>query len=339
MFPHARRRWQAAGPLRVRFIAGAMSFPKTRIAAGEIVDRLIPFAVRIFGNPMKPPPLDYAVPDTLDEALAILAEHQWDAQPIAGGQSLLPLLALRVARPGLVVDLQRIEELKGITVEGGALRIGAMTRQVEVLNNPLVKEHLPALADAMALVGHYQTRNRGTLGGSISLGEPAAENPAFALALDAELELQSANGTRIVPASEFYTGPYMTARADDELLVSITYRPPAGARIAVDEIMQRRGDFALSGVAICLGVESDTITLARIGWFGMGSTPMRATAAEAALTGSSIASLDPAEIATLAIGDSDPLDDSHGSAEYRRTVGHALFQRVLEKALNCRILA
>lgn len=284
---------------------------------------------------MKPPPLDYLSPETLPEALEALAEHQWDAQPIAGGQSLLPLLSLRVSRPAVVVDLQKIDELKGIALaEGGGLRIGAMTRQVEVLESELVAQHLPALAEAMALVGHYQTRNRGTIGGSISLGEPAAENPAFAMALDAELELRSASGSRVLRASEFYIGPYMTERQDDELLVSITYRPPPGARIAVDEIMQRRGDFALSGVVVCLGIQGGTIDDPRIAWYGMGSVPLRAPTAEQTLMGKAVNDVEPDEIAGLAVADTDPLDDSHGTAEYRRTAGKALLRKVLVRALD-----
>lgn len=283
---------------------------------------------------MKPPPFDYLAPGSLAEALAILAEQRDEAQPIAGGQSLTPMLALRVARPGLLLDLQNIPEMKGITAVDGGVRIGAMARQVEVLESPVVAERLPALADAMRLVGHFQTRNRGTIGGSLSLGEPAAENPAFAVALDAEMELHSATGTRTVRASEFYTGPYMTERADDELLVAITYRPPAHARIGIEEVMQRRGDFAITGLVACIGMSGDgTIDDPRLAWLGMGTRPLRAPRAEDAMRGQTPGALDLASLADLALEDTDPIEDSHGTPEYRRLAGHALFQRLLRRVL------
>jgi len=284
---------------------------------------------------MKPPPFDYVMAETLGEALDLLASLRDEVQPIAGGQSLTPMLSLRVARPGVVLDLQKLGELRGIApVAGGGLRIGAMTRQVEVLESPLVAEHLPALADAMRLVGHFQTRNRGTLGGSIALGEPAAENPAFALALDAELELRSAGGTRTVPASAFYTGPYMTERADDELLVAITYRPPAHARIGIEEVMQRKGDFALSGLVACIGTDGrGVIDDPRLAWFGMDTRPVRAAAAEAAMRGRQLAELDLAELAELALTDTSPIEDSHGTPEYRLAAGRAIFARLFNRLL------
>jgi carbon-monoxide dehydrogenase medium subunit len=281
---------------------------------------------------MKPPPFDYVVPDRLDEALAVLDEYRDEAQPIAGGQSLTPMLALRVARPGVILDLQKIPELQGITLVDGGIRIGAMTRQVDVLNSPLVAQHLPALADAMKLVGHFQTRNRGTLGGSISLGEPAAENPAFAVALDAELELASVSGSRVILASAFYTGPYMTERADDELLVSITYRPPANARIGIEEVMQRRGDFALSGLVACLGTDAGgTINDPRLAWMGMGTRPLRAKQTEDAMRGMTLPGLDIEALADLALADADPFEDSHGTPEYRLAAGRTVFRRLMSR--------
>jgi carbon-monoxide dehydrogenase medium subunit len=283
---------------------------------------------------VKPPPFDYAAPETLDEALALLAEHGDEAQPLAGGQSLLPMLSLRLSRPGLVVDLGRIGELKGIQATPGEIRLGAMTRQVEVLKSGKIAAHLPALAAATGLVGHYQTRNRGTIGGSISLGDPAAENPAFALALDAELELVSSRGTRIIRTRDFYDGPYMTSRADDELLSAITYRPAAHARIGVDEIAVRRGDFALAGLVAYIEERGGVIETARMAWFGMGPQPLRAPAVEAALRGARPVELDLAGLAELALQDTDPPDDGHATADYRRQVGRTLFRRLLARTLG-----
>lgn len=283
---------------------------------------------------MKPPPFDYVAPASLAEVLAELATHGDEALPLAGGQSLVPMLALRVARPSVIIDLRRIEELQGISAQGQALRVGAMTRQVEVLKSPAVAQALPGLADAVRLVGHFQTRNRGTIGGSVALGEPAAENPAFAVALDAELELDSARGIRTVRASDFYSGPYMTERADDELLTAITYRPPANAKIGIDEIVQRRGDFALSGAVACLSVSNGTISEARLAWFGMATRPVRASAAEQALRGATVAGLNLREIADLALAETEPTDDAHATADYRRDVGRVLMQRLLKRVLN-----
>ncbi len=283
---------------------------------------------------MKPPPFDYVAPETLEGALAALAEHGDEAQPLAGGQSLVPMLSLRVARPGVVVDLNRIAALSGIVRDGDAIRVGAMTRQVDVLRSADVAAHLPAFADAVRLVGHFQTRNRGTIGGSVSLGEPAAENPAFAVALDAELTLQSARGSRTVKATDFYTGPYMTLRRDDELLTSISYRCPAAARMGIEEVAQRKGDFALTGLVACLNVAGGTIGDARIAWFGMASTPIRARAAEAALNGASATGLDLKGLADLALTETDPVDDAHATAAYRRDAGRALFGRLVGRLLT-----
>lgn len=283
---------------------------------------------------MKPPPFDYVAPDTLDGALAVLAEHGDEAQPLAGGQSLVPMLSLRVARPSVLLDLNRIASLSGISIEGDVIRVGAMTRQVDVLRSADIAQHLPAFADAVRLVGHFQTRNRGTIGGSVALGEPAAENPAFAVALDAELTLQSASGSRTVKASDFYTGPYMTLRRDDELLTSIAYRPPSGARIGIEEVAQRKGDFALTGMVASLCVSGGKVSDARLAWLGMASTPVRARTAEAALEGVSVNGIDLAGLADLALTETEPSDDSHATAAYRRDAGRTIFRRLLGRLLN-----
>ena len=282
---------------------------------------------------MKPPPFDYAAPASLPEALALFAEHGAEAQPIAGGQSLAPMLALRLSRPSILIDLGRMAELKGVTEADGGLRIGAMTTQAEVIKSEKVGRVLPALAQANRLVGHFQTRNRGTVGGSISLGEPAAENPAFAVALDAELELRSSRSVRTVKASQFYTGPYMTVRADDELLTAITYRPAPGAMIGVDEIAARRGDFALAGLVASLEISNGRIAEARFAWFGLGYRPLRAGAAEAAAKGLAVTGLDIDALADLALQDTDPPDDGHATAAYRKEAGAALFRRLIPKLL------
>lgn len=283
---------------------------------------------------MKPPPFDYVAPTTLDGALEALAQYGEDAQPLAGGQSLAAMLALRVARPSVLIDLNRIPDLAGAANVDGALRVGAMTRQANILKSEAVKALLPALATATQFVGHFQTRNRGTIGGSISLADPAAENPAFALAMNAELELRTAKGSRVLEAKDFFDGPYMTARRGDELLTSITYKPKPGARIGVDEIAQRRGDFAMTGLVARIDVADGKIADAGLAWFGMGSQPLRAPSAEAMLKGAALKDVDIRAVAEAAVGDTDPNEDSHATADYRKAAGKVLAQRLLTKLLS-----
>ena len=282
---------------------------------------------------MKPPVFDYYAPATLEGALKLLQEYGDEAQPLAGGQSLIPMMSLRVARPTVVVDLRLIKELQVVHATPCYLKLGAMTKQADVLANAEIQHTLPALQDAVRLVGHFQTRSRGTIGGSISLGEPAAENPAFALALDAELELQSVVGSRKVKASEFYIGPYMTVREDTELLTAIHYNFAPNARIGVDEVAARPGDFALAGLVAYFELDDRKIANARLAWFGMGPTPLRAPQAEAALTGADAGRLNLDEIAELALLDTDPVEDTHGSADYRRRAGRAVLERLLKRLL------
>ena len=167
---------------------------------------------------MKPAPFDYTRPATLDAACSLLAEAAGGASVIAGGQTLMPLLNLRMSQPLLLIDLRGISELRGVTRDGGAIRIGPMTTQTEALDDEILGAHVPVLAEALRHVGHHQTRNRGTVGGSISFGEPAAECPAVAVALGAKLHLQSTRGRREVAAQDFYFGPYATALEPDEIL-------------------------------------------------------------------------------------------------------------------------
>ena len=283
---------------------------------------------------MKPAPFDYVAPTTVEEACAILAEAGGGATVLAGGQTLMPLLNLRMSQPFILVDINRIAELKGIARGDGGIRIGPATRQCEVIDSDLLARELPVLVQAVRHVGHHHTRNRGTVGGSIALGEPAAELPATATALGATIAVQSARGARRIAIDEFYLGPYMTVLEPDELVTGITFPDwPAGHVTLFRELAQRPGDFALSGLVGALAVEDGAITRAGIAWFGMGPTPMRARAAEQALLGQALAGVDPAAVAEAAVGDTAPFDDHHASAEYRRTVGRRLFARTLREAL------
>jgi len=286
---------------------------------------------------MKPAPFDYVAPATVAEACAMLAEAGGGAAVLAGGQTLMPLLNLRMSQPFIVIDLNKIAELKGITRTNGAIRIGPMTRQCEALSDEMLARHLPVLVQAVSHVGHHQTRNRGTIGGSIALGEPAAELPATAVALSATIELRSTRGARNVPAGEFYLGPYMTALEPDELVTGITFSDWPGGHITLfREVAQRPGDFALVGLVGSLAVVGGKIARVGLAWFGMGPTPIRAKAAEQMLLGHAVGEIDPSAAAERAISDTAPFDDHHASAEYRRTVGKRIFARTLREALDIR---
>jgi aerobic carbon-monoxide dehydrogenase medium subunit len=286
---------------------------------------------------MKPAPFDYAAPTSIDEACRILAEAGGGATILAGGQTLMPLLNLRMSQPFIVVDIGKIPELRGVTRSGETTRVGPMTGQNEGLRDTTLARHLPLLVEALSNVGHHQTRNRGTIGGSVALGEPAAEMPATAVALGATIEIRSVRGMRQVPADQFYLGPYMTVLEPDELVTAIIYPDWPDATIRLfREVARRPGDFALVGLVGALTLSGGRIERAGLGWFGMGPTPVKARQAEAALVGKAVADLDAAAIAEAAIGDTAPFDDHHATAEYRRTVGRRIFERALREALDLR---
>jgi carbon-monoxide dehydrogenase medium subunit len=283
---------------------------------------------------MKPAPFDYARPKTLAEALGLLAEAGGGATVIAGGQTLMPLLNLRMSQPFILVDLADIAELHGIRAETGAIHIGAMTRQNAGVADPLLQRRLPALVAALRHVGHHQTRNRGTLGGSIAFGEPAAELPAVAVGLDARLHLQSVAGARTIAAREFYIGPYATVLEPDEVLTTIEFPDWAADHLPVfGEISRRPGDYALTGLVGAIERDGPRITRAGLAWFGMGPTPVRATGLEQRLAGADADELDFSALADLAISETAPFDDKAASAEYRRTTGRKLAERLLREAL------
>jgi len=286
---------------------------------------------------MKPAPFDYVAPTTIEEACAHLSEAGGGATLIAGGQTLMPLLALRMSQPFILVDLNRIPALRGATRIEGATRIGPMMRQNEVIANPLLNSVLPMLVTAQKHVGHHQTRNRGTIGGSTALGEPAAELPATAVALGASVEVRSVRGARRISAEDLYLGPYSTSLEPDELISDIYYPDwPADSICLFHEVAQRPGDFALVGLTGGVTVQDGKITRAGLAWFGMGPTPMKARKVEAALIGKSLDALDPNALADLAIADTSPFDDHHTTAEYRRTVGRRIFARMVSERLITR---
>ena len=286
---------------------------------------------------MKPAPFDYARPGSVAEACALLSEAGGGATVIAGGQTLMPLLNLRMSQPFILVDINRIAELQGVSRVEGGTRVGPATRQADALADATLARHVPAFIRALGHVGHLQTRNRGTIGGSISLGEPAAEMPAPAVALGAAIEIASVRGTRTVRAEDFYVGPYMTVLEPDELVTGIVYPDwPEGHVVLFREVAQRPGDFALVGMVGVLALEAGRVARAGIAWLGMGPTPIKARQAEAALVGKALAEIDAQAVAVLAVADTAPFDDHHASAEYRRTVGRRIFARTLREALDLR---
>jgi carbon-monoxide dehydrogenase medium subunit len=287
---------------------------------------------------MKPAPFDYVAPRSVTEALDTLAEAGGGATLLAGGQTLMPLLALRMSQPFIIVDINKIEGIAGISHTADTTRIAAGTRQAVALADQELKAAQPVFNLALSHVGHHQTRNRGTIGGSVSLGEPAAEMPATAVALGAEIEIHSRDrGTRRVRADEFYLGPYMTVLEPDELVTAIHYpRWPSDTLTVFREVAQRPGDFALVGLVGAVHVEAGKIARAGLAWFGMGPTPIKARQAEAALLGQAVGDIDAQAIAELAVTDTAPFEDSHATAHYRRTVGRRIFARTLGEALQNR---
>jgi carbon-monoxide dehydrogenase medium subunit len=284
---------------------------------------------------MKPAAFEYHRPDDTDGALALLAEHGYDAKLLAGGQSLVPAMNFRLAQPAVLIDLNRIRLLDYVAQVNGGLRIGAMTRQATAERNPLVAAYAPLLAETLPFVAHAQIRNRGTVGGSIAHADPAGEVGAVMLALGAIFYLRGPNGTRAVPAAEFFTGLFGTALEPDEMLTEVEI-PSAAPRTgwAFDEVSRRHGDYALAGLAAAVEVDEDgRCTAARIALLGVSDAPLLAREAAAALTGQLPAD-DAIRAAAEAAGqrDVDPPGDIHASAEYRRSLTSVLVRRVLPRA-------
>ena len=282
---------------------------------------------------MKPAPFEYHRPRTVEEGTALLAKYGDEAKVLAGGQSLVPLMNLRLARPANLIDINRIESLAYIRDDGRALRIGALTRQRAAEWAPLVAERCPLLRDALRLVGHAPIRNRGTIGGSIAHADPAAELTAILVALDGEVTARGPKGTRVIAARDLFVS-YLTTSLDPRELLTEVRIPalPAGAGWSWMEIARRHGDFALAGVGVVLAVRGRTIAEARIGLTGVGPTPVRAAEAERLLVGRS-PSEDLWNAAAAAVRAAvTPDGDIHASAEYRTHVAGVLTQRALREA-------
>lgn len=288
---------------------------------------------------MKPRPFTYHCPDTVDEAVALLAQLGDDAKPIAGGQSLIPLLALRLTAFDHLIDISRIPELDRVELapDGTSVRIGAATRQATVERSDMVHAALPLLARATPHIGHRQIRNRGTFGGAIAHADPAAESPTVAVTLDAAVEARSPRGTRVIRATELFTGTWSTVLEPDELLTAVTLPVWTGRRgFAVRELTRRHGDFAIAGATV--GVEldaNDRVRCCAIGLLGLGQRPERASTTEEAVTATAVSDIDPDELGRSATTALDHIpDDLHGSERYRRRVGAVMVSRAWNAAVE-----
>jgi carbon-monoxide dehydrogenase medium subunit len=287
---------------------------------------------------MKPAPFEYLAPRSLDEAIDALAKGGPDAKVLAGGQSLIPLLNFRLARPSLLVDLNHLDALAFITPARQGVAIGAMTRQVMVERDTYLASTQPLLAEAIRWVGHAAIRSRGTIGGSLAHADPAAELPAVAVCLGAELKVLGPRGGRTVKAEDFFLGYLTTVLEPDEILVEAWLPPlrPATGQAWL-EFARRHGDFALTGVAVSLSLKDDRVCDAHIVLTGVGGKPVRAREAETLLVGGSIAdrASAAADAARSAI---DPDADIHASKEYRMQLAGVLTERAIRLA-NERALA
>ena len=283
---------------------------------------------------MKPPPFAYECPTEVADAVALLAQHGADARPLAGGQSLVPLLNFRLARPAVLIDLNRIAALGHIAVRDGALRIGAMARQAAVETDSNVARGWPLLTEVIGHIAHPQIRNRGTIGGSLAHNDPAAELPAVMLALDAQMTAQGPEGARTIQADDFFAGTMETALAPDELLTEIRVPPlPEGSGWAFREAARRQGDFALIAVAVLLRPSvGDSGIDTRVVVTGTGDGPARMREAEAVLAERGTDG-DACEAAGNAAAEaSEPADDPHAPAWYRQRLVAALTRRACREA-------
>ncbi len=303
----------------------------------EAADVLAPEARADLGvGRVRPAAFEYFAPRAVEEALELLARHGTDAKPLAGGQSLVPMMNMRLARPAIVVDLNRVAALAGVRAETGSLRLGALVRQRALERDGRIGAVVPLLAEAAPLIGHVQTRSRGTVGGSLVHADPAAELPACALALDAIFHLRSARAARTCRSVEFFRGLLATALESDELLVEIEIPAPATGRTgqAVAEVTRRHGDFALVGACAVLGLDAAGICRhARLVLFGAGDVPHVARSA-AGLVGERPEPPRLAEAGRAAAAELAPRADLHASVDYRRRVAAGLGASVLARAAS-----
>jgi carbon-monoxide dehydrogenase medium subunit len=284
---------------------------------------------------MKLPAFDYACPTTLAEAVQLLGSHD-DAKALAGGQSLVPMLAFRLLHPALLVDLRKLADLRGITITENGVTLGAMVRWREIEEDARLAAAHPLLKAAISHVAHYQIRNRGTVGGSIAHADPAAEMPGIALTCEAEIAVVGKSGARVIKAADFFTGALTTALAADEIIVEVRLPPwPAGRRWGFQEFARRRGDFAMAAAAVFYDQDARGRAInAHVGVIGVADQPRRLATVEALLNGQTVdaPTIAKAEAATVAA--IDPPEDIHATAAYRRALAGTMVERALKQAVT-----
>ena len=283
---------------------------------------------------MKPPAFEYSCPTTLAEAIAILAEGDGDAKVIAGGQSLMPLLAFRVAAPKRLVDLRKLPDLDRIKIGADGVRLGARVRWRDIEKDARLRTAHPLLVEAISHVAHYQIRNRGTVGGSVAHADPAAEMPGIAVACDAEIVATGKDGTRVIAADDFFISALTTALTPDEIIVEVRLPAwPAGRKWGFQEFSRRRGDFAMAAAAVFYDQDAGGRAVnAHVGVIGVGDRPRRLASAEAVLNGSIVDASVIAAVGRATSAAVDPDEDIHASAAYRRALVGTMVERALESA-------
>jgi carbon-monoxide dehydrogenase medium subunit len=284
---------------------------------------------------MKLPPFEYACPGTLNEAVALLAAHNGEAKALAGGQSLVPMMAFRIAQPTLLVDLRKLPGLREIKIGADGVRIGALVRWRDILDDKRLGTAHPLLQAAVSHVAHYQIRNRGTVGGSLAHADPASEMPGIAVTCDAEIAVAGKAGARTIAAKDFLLGALTTALQPDEIITEIRLPAwPAARRWGFQEFARRRGDFAMAGIALHYDVDGGTARDAHVGVFGVGDHAHRLAAAEAALNGQAVNEAMCVKVGEAAAAEVDPQEDIHASAAYRRALTGTLCERALLAAMG-----
>jgi aerobic carbon-monoxide dehydrogenase medium subunit len=283
---------------------------------------------------MKPAPFTYAAPSTIDEAIALLRAHGDTVKLLAGGQSLMPMMNLRLARPQYIVDLNRIPDLAYLTERDGVLAVGALTRQRSLERSPTVRQDYPMLYEATTLMGHTAIRNRGTIGGSIAHADPAAELPAVLLAHGGSVQVQGPRGTRQIAAIDLFRAYLTTALEPDEILTEVRFpRYPAGTGWCFMEESRRHGDFAMVGVAVLLTLDpARQCTHVAVVLCGVGGVPLKVAAAPALLLGHPVDDARLSDVAQIAASEIEPESDLHASTEFRRHLSAVLTRRALRKA-------
>ena len=285
---------------------------------------------------MKPASFEYFAPTSVADAVSLLQEHGLGAKLLAGGQSLVPLLNMRLARPAFVIDVNRVEGLNYVREDDDTLAIGALTHQREIERSELVQAVNPLLHAATRLIGHPQIRNRGTVGGSIAHADPAAEYPAVALALDAKMRIAGPNTERLVPAADFFVTYLTTVLEPGEMLIEVRVPAlPRGTGWSIKEMARRHGDFALAGAAVTLAMANGSCSDARVVLFGVGATPLRVKQAEERLAGERVDAALISEVGrAISSSIDEPLSDIHATSEYRRNLAGVLTERALTEALE-----